>query len=169
MKKLRMPIIWLTIVAASVPGIGQTPSLADLEPATKGHRSTQNVPANEALQQLIAGDRNRFRRALLKAAREDRGLTRTQKRRLFLFAYGSPRGMLQLQQAVLAVAIEEGQIADNQLLENVDWDALLEFIKELLPLIMELITFITGLFADIDLPPTTPDMIGDLPEPQLAA
>lgn len=86
--------------------------------------------------------KDQFRRVLLTAI-GDSDLRPMQKTRMRMWVWFNPHRLPDLEKAVLREAIAQQQIPENQFLENVDWDALLAFIKELIPLIIELI----GLFG----------------------
>lgn len=94
-------------------------------------------PEIAGIQQLNIGDRVKFRRNLLEAARNARQAGDITPAQYFLLsaASRSPIVLDQIQAAVHEAAIEEG-LATPQ---AVDWDALLAFIEKLIPIIIQLI------------------------------
>lgn len=91
----------------------------------------------QGIQQLAVGDRVKFRRVLLAAAQKarDAGDITSAQYLLLSFASRSPRVLEQIQGAVHEQAIEEG-LATAQ---AIDWDALINFIEKLIPIIIQLI------------------------------
>ena len=88
--------------------------------------------------------RRQFRRVLFQAVRESEDLTLREKRRIRAFARIYPGGLRTLEEFAIDEAIEQSKLPETQLGENIDWDALLEFLKELLPIILEIIMAIIG-------------------------
>jgi len=86
---------------------------------------------------LKIGDRMAFRRALIDAARKARDCGDITSLEFFLLSAASrnSRTLEKIQQAVHEAAIEEG-LATTQ---SIDWDALIEFIEKLIPIIIKLI------------------------------
>lgn len=93
--------------------------------------------ATQAIQPLAVGDRVKFRRVLLTAAKQARDEGDISAAQYFLLsaASRSPKVLDQIQAALHEQAIEEG-LATPQ---AIDWDALLAFIEKLIPIIIQLI------------------------------
>ncbi len=87
---------------------------------------------------ILSTTNTAFRRTLLQAARESRksGAIDTKQYFTIVAASYNPRAMDRIRSAVQDAAIEEGLVAVNA---EIDWDAILAFIKELIPLIIQLI------------------------------
>jgi len=82
-----------------------------------------------------------FERVLLQAAEEDDTLSMREKRWIrFAVYFGGQRLTRRIEQAVVQMAVDEGEIGDGD--DKIDWDALLEFIRKLLEIIL---AFIIGL------------------------
>ena len=83
---------------------------------------------------------SQFERVLLQAVSEDYTLPLRDKRRIRLAVFfGGPKLMKRIEQAVIQTAVEEGRLPEDQLGENIDWDKLLAFIKEIIAIIIALI------------------------------
>ena len=93
--------------------------------------------AEAGIQALGIGDRVKFRRALLQAARQARDAGEITAGQFFLLSAASrnPNVLEKMQGAVHEAAIEEG-LATTQ---APDWDGLISFIEKLIPLIIQLI------------------------------
>jgi len=86
---------------------------------------------------LKVGDRVAFRRALLDAGRKARDCGDITSLEFFMLSASSrnPRTLEKMQAAVHEAAIEEG-LATTQ---AINWDALIEFIEKLIPIVIKLI------------------------------
>ena len=95
----------------------------------------------QAIEPLAFGDRIKFRRTLLAAAKQAREAGDITPAQYFMLSAASrnPNTLDKMQAAVHEAAIEEG-LATTQ---AVDWDALIGFIEKLIPIIIQLI----GLFS----------------------
>ena len=80
-----------------------------------------------------------FRRVLLQAINESTELRRRQKRRARMWVWFNPHRLGDLEQAVVQEAVAEGKIPEDAFLDDIDWDKLLAFIKEIISLIISLI------------------------------
>jgi hypothetical protein len=82
-----------------------------------------------------------FRRSLVRAAEEahDSGeITRGELFKIRISSLSRPV-LRQMQQAVAEQAVHEGKIVAGSPMSAVNWDNLLQFIKELLPIILEIV------------------------------
>ena len=82
-----------------------------------------------------------FRRSLIKAAEEARDageITRAELFKIRIASISRP-ALRQMQQAVVEQATHEGKIVAGTPIGAVNWENLLQFIKELLPIILEII------------------------------
>ena len=79
-----------------------------------------------------------FRRSLLQAAREARKAGDIDARQHFLIFAAScnPRTLDRIRATVQEAAVEEGLVQANT---QVDWDAIIDFITKLIPLIVQII------------------------------
>lgn len=91
----------------------------------------------QVVEQLAIGDRIKFRRSLLAAAKQARNAGDITPAQYFLLSAASrnPLVLDRIQQAVHEAAIEEG-LATAQ---AIDWDSLIGFIEKLIPIIIQLI------------------------------
>ncbi len=98
---------------------------------------TISATGTQAIQPLAIGDRIKFRRALLAAARQARESGEITAIQFFMLSAASrnPNVLDKMQAAVHEAAIEEG-LATAQ---AIDWDALISFIEKLIPIIIQLI------------------------------
>lgn len=89
------------------------------------------------IETLAIGDRSKFRRTLLAAARQARQAGDITAAQFFMLSAASrnPAALDKMQAAVHEAAIEEG-LATAQ---AIDWDSLLDFIEKLIPIIIQLI------------------------------
>lgn len=97
--------------------------------------------ATGTIETLAIGDRVKFRRTLLAAARQAREAGDITPAQFFMLSAASrnPATLDKMQAAVHEAAIEEG-LATTQ---AIDWDNLISFIEKLIPIIIQLI----GLFS----------------------
>jgi hypothetical protein len=83
-----------------------------------------------------------FKRALLQAASQERAagnLTGWELMRVRVAVAMRPARVLEAQSMVVEQACAAGLMQDAADLDGFDWEALLEFIRQLLPLILEII------------------------------
>jgi hypothetical protein len=82
-----------------------------------------------------------FRRSLIKAAEEAQSNGEISRAELFKIRIASISrpALRQMQQAVVEQATHEGKIIAGTPIGAVNWDGLLQFIKELLPIILDII------------------------------
>jgi hypothetical protein len=100
-------------------------------------KKPQVASQDEATPQSLAS----FRRSLIRAAEEahDAGeITRGELFKIRISSISRP-ALRQMQQAVAEQAVHEGKIVAGSPMSAVNWDNLLQFIKELLPVILEII------------------------------
>ena len=107
-----------------------------------GSTVSPSIAKAGTVEQLAFGDRIKFRRSLLAAAKQAREAGDITPAQYFLLSAASrnPNTLDKMQAAVHEAAIEEG-LATAQ---AIDWDALIGFIEKLIPIIIQLI----GLFGD---------------------
>ena len=81
-----------------------------------------------------------FREVLIEAAEQarDEGSITQRELRVIRFATLFPHVLAKVQSAVATTAKEEGTLAASDM-AAIDWSAILAFIKELIPLILQLI------------------------------
>jgi len=81
-----------------------------------------------------------FRQALVTAVMENDTISKGDKRRLLLAIFVRPKVLRRMEYAVTELAIAEGLYEPS--VTAIDWDALLAFLKELIPWLIELIGLI---------------------------
>jgi hypothetical protein len=97
----------------------------------------QVVSQEEAPQQSLLS----FRRSLIKAAEEahrDGEITRGELFKIRIASLSQP-SLRKMQQSIVEQATFEGKIVAGTPVGAIDWNALLQFIKEALPVILEII------------------------------
>lgn len=131
--------------------------LLSLLPQTlHAQRPAGQAPTAAAVAEAVmANDRDKVSDAILEAAKEarDRGDISTRDyRRLRMFKLLFPRRFNALAEASLEVYVEEAPIiAADGTVSEIDFDKLLEFIRELMPIILEFIKALMDIFEPVSL------------------
>lgn len=113
--------------------------------------------AQSVAKAIFAKDKEKCCDAIIEAAKEARDagdITAKEYRRMRLFRMLFPRRFHALAEAALEQYIEEAPvIAADGTINEIDWDALLEFLRELMPLILEFIEALMNIFEPLSLAP----------------
>lgn len=144
---MRTFILAALVALCSTQCIAQTIQL-------RPNRQDEPVAQDERVQAFIKKNTDQCCDAIIEAAKEavERGdITRQEYRRMRIFRMVFPRRFHALAEAALEVYVEEAPVIANDPAQEIDWDALLEFIRELMPIILEFIKALMDIFEHVSL------------------
>lgn len=125
-----------------------------------------NAAQEEVVQAFIKKNSDQCCDAIIEAAKQavERGdISKAEYRRMRMFRMLFPRRFHALAEAALEVYVEEAPVIGDPA-QEIDWDALLEFIRELMPIILEFIKALMDIFEPVSIEmPEAPNLIAYTP------